>query len=161
MRASMCADGTTCRLRYSPVVTTHLCGTERIVGDPHSVVAGVETTVVTATRGDEYHLTRLCGPELLNDFVEQGNPGNMYIDFPFQSCDKASIASPLGSGTGDMNWGRCVLWTVANMSTTRVPHNLNIRFTTSDWRLHSVMMGYNIGIVCSDQNMMALNTVTQ
>ena len=41
-------------------------------GDPNSIVAGVETTVVTATRGgDEYHLARLGGPELLNDLVEQ------------------------------------------------------------------------------------------
>ena len=48
----MHADGMTCRLRYSPVVTKGPCGTERIVAsDPHSVVAGVETTVVTATRG--------------------------------------------------------------------------------------------------------------
>ena len=47
----MHADGMTCRLRYSPVVTKGLCGTEKIVaGDPHSIVAGVETTVVTATR---------------------------------------------------------------------------------------------------------------
>ena len=58
----MRADGMTCRLRYSPVVTKGLCSTERIVtGDPHSIVAGV----------DEYHLARLGGPELLNDFVEQ------------------------------------------------------------------------------------------
>ena len=51
----MRADGmthVTCRLRYSPVVTKGLWGTERIVaGDPHSIVAGEETTVVTATRG--------------------------------------------------------------------------------------------------------------
>ena len=48
----MCADVMTCRLRYSPVVTKGLCGTERIVaGDPHSIVAGEETTVVTASRG--------------------------------------------------------------------------------------------------------------
>ena len=45
----MRADGMTCRLRYSPVVTTGLFGTERIVGDQHSVIAGVETMVVTAT----------------------------------------------------------------------------------------------------------------
>ena len=51
MRASMRADGTTCRSRYNPVVTTGLCGTERIMDDPNSVVAGVETTVVTPTRG--------------------------------------------------------------------------------------------------------------
>ena len=63
---------TTCRLRYSPVVTTGLCGTEKIVGDQHSVVAGVETMVVTAPDGNEYHLAHLSGPELLNDFVEQG-----------------------------------------------------------------------------------------
>ena len=62
----------TFRLRYSPVVTKGLCSTERIVaGDPHSIVAGVETTDVTATRDDEYHLARLGGPECLSDFVEQ------------------------------------------------------------------------------------------
>ena len=44
----MRANGMTCRLRYSPVVITGLCGTERIVGEPHS---GVETMVVTAVRG--------------------------------------------------------------------------------------------------------------
>ena len=64
----MWADGMTCRLRYSPVVTKGLCGTERIVADdPHSIVAGVETTVVRPPGGDEYHLARLGGPELLND----------------------------------------------------------------------------------------------
>ena len=47
----MRADGMTCHSRYSPVVAKGLCGTERIVGGPHSVVADVETTVVTATRG--------------------------------------------------------------------------------------------------------------
>ena len=47
----MPADDMICCLRYIPVVTTGLCGTERIVGDPHSVVTGVETKVVTATRG--------------------------------------------------------------------------------------------------------------
>ena len=36
-----------------------------------------------------------------------------------------------------------MLWTVANLSTTGVPHSLNIRFTTSGWRLHSVMMGWS------------------
>ena len=66
----------------------------------------------------------------------------MYIDLPCQSCDKASITSARGSGTRAMNGGRCVLWTVANLSNTGVPHSLNIRFTTSGWRLHSVMMGW-------------------
>ena len=74
--------------------------------------------------------------------LSRGNGGNMYIDLPWQSCDKASIASAPGSGTGDMNWGRCVLWTVANMSTTGVPHSLNINFTILGWRLHSVVMGW-------------------
>ena len=95
-------NSTTCCLRYSPVVTTGLCGTERIVGDQHSVVAGVETMVVTAIRGDEYHLARLSGSELLNDFVEQGNDGNMYIYLPCQSCDKESITSARGSRTRDI-----------------------------------------------------------
>ena len=68
----MRADGMTCGFRCSPVVTKGLCGIERIVaGDPHSIVAGEETKVVMATRGDEYHLAGLDGPELLNDFVEQ------------------------------------------------------------------------------------------
>ena len=68
----MGADGVTCRWRCRPVVTKGLCSTERIVaGDPHSIVAGEETKVVTATRGDEYHLAGLGGPELLNDFFEQ------------------------------------------------------------------------------------------
>ena len=60
-------DGMTCGLRYSPVVTKGLCGTERIVaGDPHSIIAG------DGHQGaNEYHLARLGGPELLNDFVEQ------------------------------------------------------------------------------------------
>ena len=66
----------------------------------------------------------------------------MYIDLPCQSCDKASIASARGSGTRPMNWGRCVLWTVANLSTTGVLHSLNIRFMTSGWRPHSVVMGW-------------------
>ena len=39
----------------------------------------------------------------------------MYIELPCQACDKASIASARGSGTRAMNWGRCVLWTVANL----------------------------------------------
>ena len=42
------------------------------MGGPHSVVAGVEPKVEMATRSDEYHPARLSGPELLNDFVEQG-----------------------------------------------------------------------------------------
>ena len=45
---------------------------EKRVGGPHTDVEDVETTVVTATRGYEYHLVRLSGPELLSDFVEQG-----------------------------------------------------------------------------------------
>ena len=67
----------------------------------------------------------------------------MYIDLPVprQSCDNSFIASACGSGTGDINWGRCVLWIVANMSTAGVPHSLNINLSTSWWRLHSVVMG--------------------
>ena len=51
MGASIRADGTTCRSRHTPVVTAGLDGTERIEVGPHTVIAGVETTVVTATRG--------------------------------------------------------------------------------------------------------------
>ena len=47
----MHVNGMTCHSRYSPVVTTGLCVTKTIVGDPHSVVAGVETTLVMGTRG--------------------------------------------------------------------------------------------------------------
>ena len=74
--------------------------------------------------------------------LSRRNGGNMYIDLPCQACDKASIASARGSGTRALKWGRCMLWTVANLSTTGVPHNLNIKFTTSGWRLHSVMMAW-------------------
>ena len=72
--------------------------------------------------------------------LSRGNGGNMYIDLPCQSCDTESTAGARGFGTGDINWGRCVFWIAANMSTTGVPHSLNI--TTSRWRLHSVMMGW-------------------
>ena len=65
----------------------------------------------------------------------------MYIDLPCQSCDRASIASAGGSGIGDINWGGCMLWTLANMSTVGVPHVPKIRFTISGWRRHSVVMG--------------------
>ena len=47
--------------------------------------------------------------------LSRGNGGNMNIDLPCQSCDRASIASAKGSGIGDTNWERCVLWTVASM----------------------------------------------
>ena len=82
----MRADGTTCHSRYNPVVTTGLCATERSMCGPHTDVVDVETMVVMATRG----------PELLNDFVEQGKRWkhvHRAIDLPCQSCDKASIAS--------------------------------------------------------------------
>ena len=72
--------------------------------------------------------------------LNRGNGGNMYIDFPCQSCDKAYIASAQGSGTGDMNWGRCMLWTVANMSTVGVPHVPKIRDTSSGYRLYSLVI---------------------
>ena len=45
----MNADGKTCRSRQR-VVTVNLNGTERIKGGPHTVIASVETKVVTATR---------------------------------------------------------------------------------------------------------------
>ena len=63
----------------------------------------------------EYHFALLGGPDFLNDFVKQGNGGNMNIEFPCQSFDRASIASARGTGIGDTNWGRCVLWTEASM----------------------------------------------
>ena len=72
MRASMRADGITCRSRYIPVLTAGHGGMERSVGGPHTDVVDVEATVVTATRGYENHLALLSGPELQNDFVEQG-----------------------------------------------------------------------------------------
>ena len=55
----MSADDMTCRLRHIPVVTVGLSGTERSVGGPHTGIVGVETTVVTATRG---LLVSLCPP---------------------------------------------------------------------------------------------------
>ena len=41
--------------------------------------------------------------------LSRGNGGNMYIDLPCQSCDRASIASARGFGTGD-KLGCCGLW---------------------------------------------------
>ena len=64
----------------------------------------------------------------------------MYTDLPGQSCDNYRQCSRLGNWRHEL--GRCALWTVANMSSTGVPHRLNIRFTTSGLRLHSVMMGW-------------------
>ena len=74
--------------------------------------------------------------------LNRGNGGYTYIDLPCQSWDRASTASNWGSGIGDMNWCRRVLWTVANMSTSGVPQNWNIRSTTSGCRLHSVEIGW-------------------
>ena len=59
----------------------------------------------------------------------------MFIDLPCQSCDRASIVSARGSETVDINWKKCVSWTVANMSTAGVPNVPNIWFTISGWRL--------------------------
>ena len=102
MRAPMRADGMTCRSGYSPVVTTGRSGTERIVGGQHSVVAGVETTVVTATRG-RWVLPRpsewswasewLC---LSGETVETCTSTS-----PASLVKKASNASARDSGTGD------------------------------------------------------------
>ena len=66
----------------------------------------------------------------------------MNIDLPCQSCDTASIASAQGSEIGNINWGRCMLRTVANMSTVGVQHVPKILFTISGWRLHSAVMGW-------------------
>ena len=74
--------------------------------------------------------------------LSRGNGGNMNIDLPCQSCDRASIASASGSEIGDINWGRCMLYTVANMSTVGVPHVPKIWVTISGWRLHFVVMGW-------------------
>ena len=51
IRASVHADGTTSRPRCTLVETIDLSGIVRSEGDPHTVVKGVETTIVTATRG--------------------------------------------------------------------------------------------------------------
>ena len=42
---------------------------------------------------------------------------------------------------GDINWGRWVMWSVADMSTAAVPQVPKIRVMISGWRLHSVVMG--------------------
>ena len=83
----------------------------------------------------------LGGPELINDFVEQGE----WWKHVHRSCMQVlgqGIYLQCSSLRNSRNWGRCVLWTAANMSTTGVPHSLNIRFTTSGWRLHSVVIGW-------------------
>ena len=76
MRASMRADGTTCRSTHIPVATVHvgLGGTERSVGGPHTdVVHKCGNHGCDSHQGGyEYHLAFLSGPELLNDIDEQG-----------------------------------------------------------------------------------------
>ena len=66
--------------------------------------------------------------------AQWGIGGNMYIDLLCQSWDRASTASARGSVTGDMNWSRRLLWTVANISTSGVPQNWKIRLTVSEFR---------------------------
>ena len=68
----MRADGMMCCSIHIPVVTVGIGDTARSVGGPHTDVVSEETMVVTATRGYENHLGLLSGPELLNDFAEQG-----------------------------------------------------------------------------------------
>ena len=67
-------------------------------------------------------------------------------NFPCQSCDRASITSARGSVTGDINLGRRVLRTVANMSTNAVTDYWSSEYQIHDfagwWRLHSVVMGW-------------------
>ena len=72
MRASIHADGMTCRPRHIPVATVGPGGMERREGGPHTDAVDVETTVVTATRGLLVSLWAPGGPEFRNDFAEQG-----------------------------------------------------------------------------------------
>ena len=102
----MHVDGMTGRPRHIPLVRVDPSGTERREGGPHTDVLDVKTTVVTATRGYQYHFTLLGGPEFLNDFTEKGQGWEHVHRLPCQSLiDRASIASAWGSGTGDINWG--------------------------------------------------------
>ena len=66
----MHADNTTCRSRHIHDVTVGLGSTERIKGGPHTDVVGVVT--MWPSEGYQYHFALLGGPELLNDFAEQG-----------------------------------------------------------------------------------------
>ena len=75
MRASVHADGMTCRSRYIPVVTARLGGTERSMDGPQT------------------------------DIVNVGNYG---CDGHNGAMTKAK-ASAQGSGTGDINWARCLV----------------------------------------------------
>ena len=74
--------------------------------------------------------------------LSRGKRGNMYIDLPCQSWDRASTARALGSGIGDMNRGKWEFDTVAKMSTSGVPQTLKIRLTISGCRDHSVAIGW-------------------
>ena len=62
----MHADDMTCCSRHAPVVSAGLDGSERIQGGPHTVVASVETTVVTVPASPVTgHLLPVLGaPEL-------------------------------------------------------------------------------------------------
>ena len=95
--------------------------------------------VETATRG-LLELPRPLGWSLvLNDLLSRGKGGNLNIDLPCQSY-RTSIARARGSRIGDVNWGRCLLWTVANMSIVGVPYVLKIQFTISGLRLMMWLM---------------------
>ena len=63
MRASMCADGTTFRLRCPSrsVEAEDLDGREELTGVPHTDEVDVEDTADSATRGYENHLCLLSG----------------------------------------------------------------------------------------------------
>ena len=71
---------------------------ERREGGPHAVV-DVETTVVTVTRG----LLVSIRPPGLVTLLSRRNGGNMNIDFPCQSYDRASIASARGSNVSRLD----------------------------------------------------------
>ena len=88
MRASMHADGTTFRRRHTsdPAGTEDLDGRESTRGDPHKDESRCgKPRLFRPPGGYKNYFCRLGGPQLLNDFDEQRNGGNMYIDLPCQS----------------------------------------------------------------------------
>ena len=92
------------------VTTVDLGSMKWCEGGPHTVKLGVGTTTVMAIRG-------IISPSwVARSFwmtvLSKVNGGNMYIDHPCQSCDKASTVIAWGSGIGDMNWGR---WAFVNV----------------------------------------------
>ena len=111
----MRADGWTCRQRQTTFVTLGLGDMERCEDGCRRTRCGNQ-----GCDGHQEAIQIISPSWVARSFritlLSKGNVGNMYIDCPCQSCDRAR-----GRRIGDINLGRWVWWTVTNMSTAGVP----------------------------------------